>query len=218
MGTRIAVVTNMKLPLTITFRGTTRHEWVEDEIRKRVAHLEAYCRDIMSCHVVVEMPHRHHEEGNRFSVRIDLTVPDREIAVTRGSNLHALTKDLDEEEWVKQLDVEGMRKDLGLVIKEAFDVARRRLQDHTRRHRLDVKRHEEPPHGHVRQWSAIDQFGTIEAADGHEVYFHRNSVLGSGLRRLKVGAEVVFAEEPGEKGPQASTVKVVSARANRNAV
>ena len=208
----------MKLPMTITFRGTLRNDWIEAEIRKRAEKLETYCRDIVSCHVVVEIPHRHHEEGNRFSVRIDVTVPDEEIAVTRGSNLHGFTKDLDEQEWGKRFDVEGMRKHLRLVIKEAFDVARRRLQDHTRRHRLDVKRHEETPHGRVRQWSAIDQFGTIEAADGHEVYFHQNSVLGSGLKDLKVGAEVVFVEEAGEKGPQASTVKVVRTRPNRIAV
>ena len=208
----------MKLPMTVAFRGMDRHEWIEGEIRKRAAKLETYCRDIASCHVVVEIPHRHHEEGNRFSVRIDVTVPDEEIAVTRGANLHGFTKDLDEQEWVKRFDVEGMRKDLRLVIKEAFDVARRRLQDHTRRHRLDVKRHEEAPHGRVREWSAIDQFGTIEAADGHEVYFHQNSVLGSGLKHMKVGAEVVFVEEAGEKGPQASTVKVVSTRSNPVAV
>ena len=208
----------MKLPMTVVFRGMDRNEWIEAEIRQRAAKLETYCRDIGSCHVVVEVPHRHHQEGNRFSVHIDLTVPDHEIAVTRGSTLHAVAKDLDEEEWIKQLDVEGMRKDLGLVIKEAFDVARRQIQDQTRRHRLDVKRHEEAPHGRVRQWSAVDQFGTIEAADGHEVYFHQNSVLGGGLKRMKVGAEVVFAEEAVEKGPQASTVKVVSPGANRNAV
>lgn len=69
---------------------------------------------------------------------IDLTVPDREIAVTRGSTLHTVAKDLDEEEWTKQLDVEGMRKDLGLVIKEAFDVARRQIQDQLCRHDDDV--------------------------------------------------------------------------------
>src|ERR1035437_887525 len=146
---RIEVIT-MKLPMTITFRGMNSDEWIETEIRTRAAKLDTYCSDIMSCHVVVEVPHQHHQEGNRFSVRIDLRVPDEEIAVTHGSNLHGATKDLHATEWAKRFDVEGMRKDIPLVIKEAFDVARRRLQDHARRHRLDVKRHEEPPHGPVR--------------------------------------------------------------------
>ena len=207
----------MKLPMTITLRGPVRHGWIEAEVRRRAEQLERYCRDIASCHVIVEMPHRHHEEGNRFSVRIALTAPDDEIAVTRGSNLHALAKDLEEQDWAKQFDVEGMRKHLRLVIKEAFDVARRRLQDRTRRHRRDVKTHLEAPRGRVRLWSPIDQYGTIEAMDGHEVYFHQNSVLGAGLQQLKVGAEVVFAEEGGEKGPQASSVRIVGARSKRSA-
>ena len=38
-----------------------------------------------------------------------------------------------------------------LVIDEAFEVARRRLQDYARRHRLEVKRHGEPPVGRVHQ-------------------------------------------------------------------
>jgi cold shock CspA family protein len=39
------------------------------------------------------------------------------------------------------------------------------------------------------------------------VYFHRNSVVGDGYSRLRVGSRVTFAEEMGEKGAQASTVK-----------
>jgi len=49
----------------------------------------------------------------------------------------------------------------------------------------------------------------LVAADGHEVYFHRNSVLDGAFGHLAVGAHVTFAEEMGEKGPQASTVKLL---------
>ena len=202
----------MKRPVTVTFHGMPPSEWIEHEIRGRAAKLETYCSDIMSCHVVFDVPHRHHEEGNRFSLRIDLRVPDEEIAVTRASNLHASRRDLGEHEWVKQFDVEGMRKDVRLVIREAFDVARRRLQDYVRKRRLAVKSHQELPRGHVIAWTPEERFGTIEAADGHEVYFHQNSVIGSGLKRLRVGADVAFAEERGEKGPQASSVKVMRLR------
>jgi cold shock CspA family protein len=51
-------------------------------------------------------------------------------------------------------------------------------------------------------------FGLIESADGLELYFHRNSVLDD-PKRLEPGARVSFAEEMGDKGPQASTVKLV---------
>src|SRR5205823_4404747 len=41
------------------------------------------------------------------------------------------------------------------------------------------------------------------------IYFHRNSVVGAGFDRLTLGALVRFSEEMGEKGPQASTVKIM---------
>ena len=40
-------------------------------------------------------------------------------------------------------------------------------------------------------------------------YFHRNSVLHGGFERLRIGSKVRFIEEPGEKGPQASTVTLL---------
>lgn len=51
------------------------------------------------------------------------------------------------------------------------------------------------------------EFGFIETTDGRQIYFHRNSVLYGGFARLGLGARVVYVEEAGEKGPQASTVK-----------
>ncbi len=51
-------------------------------------------------------------------------------------------------------------------------------------------------------------FGFIETPDGREIYFHRNSVLNDGFPRLDVGTRVTFAEEMGEKGPQATTVHI----------
>ncbi len=202
----------MKLPLSVSFRGMSSSEWIETDIRKRVVKLEEYCRDIMSCRVTVDIPHRHHRGGNRFSLRIDLMVPGEEIAVSRGANLHGSKKDLSEHEWVKQFDVEGMRKDLRLVIREAFDVARRRLQDYARKSRLAIKTHQEVPRGRVVRWTPAGRSGVIETRDGREIYFHQNSVIGAGLSRLRTGADVTFVEEQGDKGPQASTVNVLRPR------
>ena len=52
-------------------------------------------------------------------------------------------------------------------------------------------------------------YGFLATLDGREVFFHRNSVLDEAFNRLDVGTEVSFVEELGEKGPQASTVKLV---------
>jgi cold shock CspA family protein len=51
-------------------------------------------------------------------------------------------------------------------------------------------------------------YGFLTTSDGREVYFHQNSVLGNKFKDLKIGTEVRFVEEPGDKGPQASTVRV----------
>ncbi len=132
----------MRLPLSISFRGISPKDWIEADIRRHAEKLNTYYRDIMSCRVTVEIPHWHHEKGNRFALRIDLTVPGDEIVVNHESSLHSSTQDFGALEWAKALEVEGMRKDLRLVIREAFDAARRQLQDYARRQRGAVKTHE----------------------------------------------------------------------------
>ena len=74
-------------------------------------------------------------------------VPGEELAVTHGANLPGPKQDLDEKEWMRQFDVGGMRRHLRLVIKEAFDEARHRLENYTRRRRHAVNMHERPVHG-----------------------------------------------------------------------
>lgn len=54
-----------------------------------------------------------------------------------------------------------------------------------------------------------NDYGRIVAPGGRQVYFHRNSVVGADFDGLRIGTEVRFAEEMGERGPQASTVHVV---------
>ena len=132
----------MRLPLSIIFRGISPQHWMRADIRKRAEKLDRYYRDIMSCRVTVEIPHWHHEKGNQFRLRIDVTVPGGEIVVNHESSLHASLQDLGQGEEAKALEVEGMRKELRLAIREAFDVARRQLQDHARRQRGFVKTHE----------------------------------------------------------------------------
>jgi cold shock CspA family protein len=68
--------------------------------------------------------------------------------------------------------------------------------------------HESPPHARVARLFPEDGYGFLETPEGTEVYFHRNSVLDAGFNRLKVGAEVAFVTEEGEKGLQASTVRI----------
>ena len=97
-----------------------------------------------------------------------------------------------------------------MAVREAFDIARRRLQDYGRRQRGTVKASARQPRGRVAQLFPIDEYGYIEAEDGHEVYFHQNSVIDGKFEKLQIGAKVRYAEEDGDKGPQASTVHVAA--------
>jgi cold shock CspA family protein/ribosome-associated translation inhibitor RaiA len=202
----------MQLTPTITFRGIDSSTALESEIRARIGTLETYYRPIMGCRVLVELAARHHETGNRYHVRIDLTVPGEEIVVGHEASLHATAQDVDVEKATKEADLDPERKHARVAVHEAFDIARRRLQDYARRQRGTVKTAARQPRGRVVQLFPIDEYGCIEAEDGHEVHFQKSSVLKNAFDRLTVGSTVSFVEEPGEKGPQASTVKLLHPR------
>jgi cold shock CspA family protein/ribosome-associated translation inhibitor RaiA len=202
----------MQLTPTLTFRGVERTTALETEILTRLRKLETYYGGIMGCRVLVELVQRHHDAGNRYHVRIDLTVPGEEIVVAHEAGLHATAQDLDAEKISKVAESDPERKHARVAIREAFDIARRRLQDYVRRQRGVVKASIKQAGGRVWQLFPIDEYGYIEAEDGHEVYFQKSSVLKDAFDLLAVGSAVSFVEEPGEKGPQASTVKLLHPR------
>lgn len=207
----------MQLTPTITLRGIEPSAALEAEIRTRIDKLETYYRSIMGCRVLVEFVQRHHETGNRYHVRIDLTVPGEEIVVAHEPSLHATAQDVDVEKATKADELDPERKHARVAVREAFDIARRRLQDYARRQRGTVKTAARQPRGRVSQLFPIDEYGYIEAEEGHEVYFQKSSVLKNAFDRVIVGSTVTFVEEPGEKGPQASTVKLLHPRRKRHA-
>lgn len=178
--------------LQITFRNIDASPSVEEKVRERARELERFHDRILSCRVVIEAPNRR-RHGDLYHVRIDLKVPGREIVVKRDPPEH------------------HAHEDIHVAVRDAFDAVRRRLEDHVRRRRGDVKTHDAPSHGRVASLFAERDYGFIEASDGSEVYFHRNSVVGGGFDKLAVGDEVRFSfhAEEGEKGPQASTVVAV---------
>jgi hypothetical protein len=115
-------------------------EWLQREIRGRASKLETYCPQIVSCRVLVAVPHRHHDHGNPFEVHIELVVPGEEIAVSRMPRVRELTPK-DATTSTKRMDVTAVRKDVLLVVRGAFAAARRQLQEYARRRRREVKAH-----------------------------------------------------------------------------
>lgn len=198
----------MILPVQLTFRSMDPSPEAEDWIREEAAKLDTFCPEIVSCRVAVDVPHREREWGNPYQIRIDLSVPGKELAVTHEPNLHSSAQRLRRTSKAKSLEVRAPYKELHLAIREAFKAVRRQLQDYVRLRRREIKTHAETPRARVSRLFPEEGYGFIATPGGREVYFHRNSVLDGEFGRLEIGSEVNFAEEEGEKGPQASTVKL----------
>lgn len=112
------------MQIEITFRGMDPSLSAEMSARRWIERLRRVFADITSCHVVVEMPHRHHERHNAFHVRIELAVPGGVLAVTHDPG------DL------------AAHDDVYVAISDAFRAARRQLQHYAAVRRHDVKHHE----------------------------------------------------------------------------
>ena len=198
----------MNIPLQVTFRNMKHSEAVDAYIREEVAKLEEFFDQIIGCHVVVEIPHQHHDRGNPFHIRINLEVPGSDLVVNQQPNLHGHGVDVGAERLFKELELEGRLKDAYVALSDAFKTARRQLQDYVRRHRDEVKIHQETPEARVVRLFNKEGYGFLQTLDGREIYFHRHSVLNDGFDQLDIGTMVLYAEEHGEMGPQASTVKL----------
>lgn len=198
----------MILPLQITFRNVASSEVVKEWIREEANKLDEFHGKITGCRVVVELPNRRRKAGNLYHVRVDLTVPGGEVVVKRQPNLRRLAGRI-QTKPAKSLEVKAPHKDLRQAINDAFGAMRRRLQDYSRRRRREVKIHTASPLARVARLFPREGYGFLETADGREVYFHRNSVLNNIFERLETGSVVAFTEEKGERGPQASTVKLL---------
>ncbi len=181
----------MTVPLRITFINMPPTETIEASIREKATKLDQFYDRVTSCRVVVEVPHRRHHKGKLYHVRVDIKVPGWDVVINREPTKHCA------------------HEDVYVSIQQAFDAARRHLQDYARRQRGEVKGHEGVPIARVSKLFADKGYGFLKIADGREIYFHRNSVLDGHFEHMEVGTEVHFAEEDGEKGPQASTVRPV---------
>ena len=182
----------MQTPLDISFQNSEPSEEIRSEIERHAKHLEKFHDRITSCNVTVVAPQSRHQKGGLFKIDIRIAMPShKDIIVTRTHG------DAPAHEHV------------AVAIKDAFSAAQRQIEDAVREMRGQIKPHEVEDHGHVAKFLAGEDHGFIETADGREVFFHRNSVLDDAFDHLTVGSEVRFVEEMGEKGPQASTVRVI---------
>ena len=112
------------IPVQITFRHMESSTAVETRVRELADHLGVFSDRIQACRVVVDSPHRHHHQGKVFNVKVQLVLPGDDVVV----------------------DMERPQRDghddVYVVLRDAFDAAKRQLQQRMASLRGDEKRHE----------------------------------------------------------------------------
>ncbi len=180
--------------LEISFRNLDHSATLESLIRSKVAKLEQVCDHIESLRVSVEYVHKSKSTGNPCRVRLDMTVaPSLEFVVERES------------EVAGDVSVE-----IAAIIRDAFQAARRILQKIDAKQRGEIKAHPQQQVTAVVSELFPDlDYGFLRTLEGEEVYFHRNAVAANAFDDLRKGTGVAFVAEEGEKGLQATSVRVV---------
>ena len=108
-------------PVQVVFLGIEHSDAVEAHVRDEVAKLERLHPQLTGCRVTLGLPHNRQQQGKRFDVHIELAVPGKELVVNRAPG----------------------QEDMYAALRDAFDVARRQLDDHARAQRGEVKHHGE---------------------------------------------------------------------------
>ena len=114
----------LQYPLQITWRNVAKSDALDVDIRTKAEKLGEFFDKISGCRVTVERASSRHRRGNRYRIHIDIRVPDDEIAVTHDSG------------------GDHSHEDIYVCVRDAFDAARRQLQDYARIRRGQVKHHE----------------------------------------------------------------------------
>ncbi|NDG84710.1 MAG: HPF/RaiA family ribosome-associated protein [Proteobacteria bacterium] len=185
----------MQIPVQVSFRHLEYSPYIARAVKKRARALQKYYPRITSLRVLVEPSAQKHTRGNLYHIRIDLTLPGKEVVVSRDPTLH------------------HAHEDIYVAIRDAFRAARRQVEDHVRR---NFRKKDTalatlgPDQGRITRIFPNEGCGFITTLDGREIYFHENSVVGGGFAALSAGSPVRFVESMGEKGPQASTVQALS--------
>ncbi|MBI4400849.1 MAG: HPF/RaiA family ribosome-associated protein [Nitrospirae bacterium] len=159
----------------------------KNEIEARMADLQAGHDDVLHGRVTLTK-NRHHKKAQRVAeALVVVTLPGR----------HTFTARKEEKTFEE-------------AIRAAFfsvEIELRKYRE--KRATKEIRIPPVPLRGVICKLFPKEGYGFILKEGGGEVYFHRNAVHGLKFEELEDGTEVTFNEEPGEKGPQATTVNPV---------
>lgn len=182
-------VASMKIEPEISYRNIEPSRHLRERIDKEIRQLKKIDPDLTSCTVLVEGPSGRKHAGGLASVRIHLTAPGRKgIAVTHVA------------------DDNQAHEDVLVSVRDAFKAAQRQIKKLKPDHRTEGAGNDTRVAGKIARFLAEEGAGFIVAEDGRECYFQARSVTDARFKTLKVGDDVTFRVEPGDKGPQAVAV------------
>lgn len=171
----------MHCPLQINYENLPESEALSAQIRQKADKLEQFVPHLINCIVTVGLPHRHSQQGERYFVQIDVTAPGTEIVSNKQQH-----------------------EDVYVALRDAFDAAKRLLEDRVRVQRGQTKHHAAPMHGTVAR--LLDGFGFIEGEDGNDYYFSSDNLVDQAFDKLAAGTPVQFLPEAAQEGWQAKRV------------
>ncbi len=156
---------------------------IEEEKERLLRH---YANFLLHLRVVIEAT-AHHKEGG-FEIKLVASVPNDTVVVTRKGGV------------VKAMLV------------EAFDVLSLQLKEILRKKRKNKKQGDQGAetdnYGVICKILPQESYGFIATLDEREVYFHENALKDVDIDKLSEGDHVFYGESIGDKGPQASWVRL----------
>ncbi len=167
----------------ITVRDLPNSPALEDHLRKKANKLTQFYQRINSCRIVISLAQKHKHQGKLYCVRIDITVPGKELVVNKKLN-----------------------EDVYIAIRDAFDALERQVENYARKRRGNVKTHEAVDHGVIARLFMDEGYGFIEDRQGQELYFSMANTHYPEFSQLKIGDEVEFITVPASDGWQAHHV------------
>jgi cold shock CspA family protein/ribosome-associated translation inhibitor RaiA len=156
---------------------------IEEEKNKLVRH---YANFVLHLRVTIAAT-THHKEGG-FEIKLVATVPNDTVVISRkGGNVRPL-------------------------LVEAFDVLSLKLKEILRKKRKGQKgvdpSMEGDKVGTIRKVSPHESYGFITTPDERDIYFHENALKNVHIDDISEGDGVIYGETLGDKGPQASWVRM----------
>lgn len=106
----------MQIPLQITVRDMAHSPALDEHLRAKARKLEQFFSPIVSCHVLAEALHKHQHHGRHYTVRLDIGLPGKTLVVNHDHD-----------------------EDIYIAVREAFNAARRQLEDYAQIRRGEMR-------------------------------------------------------------------------------